>query len=262
MGAPALAATLPLARRGRCHASVTCDLAFHQPPGPVVAVCALVGGSSASTLALALARQAARESSAPVLVSESASDRAGLAVLAAQATALSLPQLAAHIHSGQPPPRPFEEPEPRLRLVAATPRRDGDVDADAMRELLKHARDAHGLVIVDCGTAWPAATAILDQATHIVWTLTASPPAIARATSLWEAGIAPAPGLRREALVASVTDRRQTTSVRALRRLAAERCERLVMAPFSAELARGEHDVEPLWRVLSALGAWLNPRRP
>ncbi len=50
----------------------------------------------------------------------------------------------------------------------------------------------------------------------------------------------PAPGRWREALLAITTERRPSASVRALRRLAAHRCERLALIPHSAAIARGE----------------------
>src|SRR5436305_1368767 len=43
-----------------------CGLAFERLGGPLVAVCGLAGGAGTTTLALALARQAARESALPV----------------------------------------------------------------------------------------------------------------------------------------------------------------------------------------------------
>jgi hypothetical protein len=213
-------------------------------------------------LAFWLARQAARESPVPVLLSEAASDRAGLATLAGRGTQVSLSEFAHQLHDGQTPPQAFVEVEPRLRLLATAPRPQRDVDPDAMRTLLGHARDAHGLVVVDCGTAWAAASPVLAHATHVVWTVCASAPAVARAAHLLGAEVLPAPGRWREALVASATDPRPSASVRALRHLAAVRCERLVIAPYIAQLARGEPaDGERLWRALNALAPLLRRER-
>src|SRR4051812_36549590 len=66
MAAAALAARVPLLNARRSEAAPACGLAFDEPGGPLVAVCGLVGGAGASTLALCLARQAAHESAAPV----------------------------------------------------------------------------------------------------------------------------------------------------------------------------------------------------
>ena len=68
MGAAAVAARLAQARLAARPRQATCDLAFDRAGGPVVAVCGLAGGVGSSTLALALSRQAALESCAPVLL--------------------------------------------------------------------------------------------------------------------------------------------------------------------------------------------------
>jgi hypothetical protein len=68
----------------------------------------------------------------------------------------------------------------------------------------------------------------------------ASAAAAAHARSLLASDALPAPGRRGEVLAALATGRRPSVSVRALRRLAGERCERLVLAPHSEALARGE----------------------
>ena len=121
MAAAALAARVPLLNARRSEAAVACGLAFDEPGGPLIAVCGLVGGAGASTLALCLARQAAHESAAPVLLTELAASSAGLAVLAGQASALSLGGLAQQVADGQTPARAFVELEPRLRLLASPP---------------------------------------------------------------------------------------------------------------------------------------------
>ena len=105
---------------------------------------------------------------------------------------------------------------------------------------MREAQAAHGLVVVDCGTSWVTAGPVLDAATHILWTLRASKDAVARARLLLASDALPAPGRRREVLVALAADRRSSASVRALRRLAAQRCERLVLAPYSDAVARGD----------------------
>src|SRR4051794_41494591 len=101
MGATAIAARikLPRAATQRDHASA-CGLAFDQPGGPLVAVCGLAGGAGTSTLALALARQAAHESTAPVLLCETDSSAGGLAAVAHASSRLSLGELATSALSG------------------------------------------------------------------------------------------------------------------------------------------------------------------
>src|SRR5688572_32800492 len=122
MGAAAIASGIRLPAAARTEESVSHGLRFDKLGGPFVAVCGLVGGSGASTLAFALARQAARESAAPVLLTESETHRAGLAVVAGQTTVLGLPDLAQQVADGQTPSEPFLELEHGLRLIAATPR--------------------------------------------------------------------------------------------------------------------------------------------
>ena len=184
MAAAALAARVPLLNARRSEAAVACGLAFDEPGGPLIAVCGLVGGAGASTLALCLARQAAHESAAPVLLTELAASSAGLAVLAGQASALSLGGLAQQVADGQTPARAFVELEPRLRLLASPPLHDAETEPEHLRALLREARAAHGLVIVDCGTDWTATGAVLNEASHIVWALPATRAALARAQAL------------------------------------------------------------------------------
>ena len=78
MGAAAIAARIPLPRRSR-RATADCAAGLRTLGGPLVAVCGLAGGAGTSTLALLLARQAARESTAPVLLDRGRPARAGLA---------------------------------------------------------------------------------------------------------------------------------------------------------------------------------------
>lgn len=240
MGASAIAARISLPIRARRERAASSGLAFDELGGPLVAVCGLVGGSGASTLAFCLARQAARESQAPVLLTESDSRGAGLAALAGHVTPLCLCRLAQRVADGQAPAEPFVEIEAGLRLVASAPGRGADPDPEHLSALIREARAAHGLVIVDCGSAWATAGPLLDAATHIVWTVTATGAAVARAGLLVVSDALPRPGRWHEVLVAVARERRPSASVRALRRLAAQRCERLVLAPHSDALPRGD----------------------
>jgi Mrp family chromosome partitioning ATPase len=122
MAAAAIAARVPLLNARQSEAAVACRLAFDEPGGPLIAVCGLVGGSGASTLSLCLARQAAHESAAPVLLTELDASSAGLAVFAGQAGALSLRGLAQQVADGQTPARAFVELESRLRLLVSPSR--------------------------------------------------------------------------------------------------------------------------------------------
>jgi len=263
MAAAALAARIPLVSARRSASAAACGLAFDEPGGPLVAVCGLVGGSGASTLALCLARQVARESAVPVLLTELDAGCAGLAVLAGQAASLCLRGLAQQVADGQAPARSFVELEPRLRLLASAPRRAAESEPEHLRALLRDARAAHGLVIVDCGTDWVAAGPVLNEASHIVWALPATRAVLARAQVLLASDVLPQPGRWRELLAATALDRHTGASVRALRHLAAQRCERLVLIPHSEALAHGDvaHGSEHLSRALTGLARTLRRGR-
>jgi hypothetical protein len=255
--AAAIKARLPM-RVGAEPRALSCGLEFSSTPGPLVAVCGLVGGSGASTLALALARQAAAESGVPILLTEPDSYRAGLAAMIGRSGGVGLAALAREVHDGNPPRHPFVEIEPRLRLVASSPGRDEPAPDEAIGGVLAHARDAHGLVVVDCGTSWAAAPGVLDYATHVLWTVRATAPGVAAAAAVLESLLPPAAGRSREALVATAAARRGGVNVRSLRRLAQLRCERLILSPFEESLGRGdESDPAAIASALTGLASFL-----
>lgn len=218
----------------------TAGLAFDELGGPLVAVCGLAGGAGTTTVALLLAHHAAAASTAPILLTEADPLRAGLAVLTGATTPHPLIDLAQQTANNHVPTDTFLELKPGLRLIAATPRRNTTTDAGAVRALLGEARAAHGLVIVDCATTWTPDSPPLASATHILWSTPATPAGLAQARALLDSELMPAPGRAVEALVATAHQPRARVSVRALRRLAAQRCERLVLIPHSAASARGE----------------------
>ena len=238
MAAAAIAARISapaLARRRR-----VVGLAFDELCGPLVAVCGLAGGAGSTTVALLLAHEAAAASAAPILLTEADPHRAGLAVLTGAATAHPLIDLAQHTANDNAPTETFLELEPGLRLIAAAPRRRTTTAPAAVQALLNEARAAHGLVIVDCATTWMPDSPTLASATHILWSTPATPAGLARARALLGSDLMPAPGRAVEALVATAHQPRARVSVRALRRVAAQRCERLVLIPHSDAAARGE----------------------
>lgn len=237
-------------------------LAFDELGGPLVAICGLVGGAGTSTLALLLARQAATESSAPILLTESDTQRAGLAGLTGHATPHSLDALASQRSEDHVPAETFAEIEPGLRLVAGTPHQQTPAPPDALDALLAEARDAHGLVIVDRGTSWTATFPFHGRATHLIWTLPATSAGLVSALLLFDSDVLPPPGRVPEIVVATAREPRASASVRALRRLAARRAERLVLIPHSAALARGESVLdEPIKRALTGLAPTLRKGR-
>lgn len=231
MGAPVLTAPVERDQDG---------LRFEAAGGPVVALCGLVGGAGTSTLAYLLARQAARESSAAVLLCEGEALAGGLAVLAGCSSPLGLTDLAALIDTGEHPDgAPFARIEDGLRLLATLPRQSGAARRQATGRVLSDARAAHGLVVVDCRTLdHPEAAGLLSLATHVLWVLPATDTAIAHADVLLACGALPAPRRAREALVAVATQPRVGASVRELRLRAGERIERLLLVPHVPELPR------------------------
>jgi Flp pilus assembly CpaE family ATPase len=253
MGAAALTARLTLPRPAvRAHA-LPRGLAFDVPGGPVVAVCGLVGGAGASTLALALAHQAAVESAAPVLLADTGGATSGLAGAAGARTQHSLTELAAALADGEPPACPFVELSSGMRLIAAGPRPEHPVDADAMRELLAQARDAHGLVVVDSGTRWAVDPAVLLYAHCIMWVTVATHPALRTARSLLDAALMPPAGDRPEILVARQIPGHAPVKVKALRHLARDRCDRLVLIAHGAHDPRQDHAPQTMAHALSAI---------
>jgi hypothetical protein len=246
---------VPRAARGS-HAATT--LAFDELGAPLVAVCGLAGGAGASTLSLLLARHSAAASSAPVLVTEADALRGGLAALAGAATPYPLVALALRVAADAAPAETFVELEPGLRLVAAAPQRCTADDPDAMRVLLDEARAAHGLVVVDCGTSWTADGPVLAQASHILWCIPATRTGLARASAVLGSDVMPAAGRHRELLVATARETTSRAGVRSLRRLAARRCDGLILIPRSEAAVRGERVADEAWmHALAGIGAAL-----
>ena len=97
---------------------------------------------------------------------------------------------------------------------------------------------------------------MLNEASHILWTLPATPAALARAQALLDSDVLPRPGRWRELLAATALDRRADAP--ACARCATsprQRCDRLVLIPHSDALARGDvaHGSEQLNRALTGL---------
>jgi Flp pilus assembly CpaE family ATPase len=262
MAAAAIASRAHLQRTARHPQSAASALAFDELGGPLVAVCGLAGGAGTSTLALLLAREVAASSTAPILLTETDPLHGGLAALTGRATPHPLIELARHVAEHEAPGKTFAELEPGLRLIAAQPRHCAPVDRDALLGLLAEARAAHGLVTVDCATSWMHHSAILAAATHILWSTPATRAGVARAAALLGSDVLPPAGRSLEVLVATAHQPRPPVSIRALRRLANGRCDRLVLIPYSAATARGEHAVdEPIVHAPTGLAYALRRTR-
>lgn len=260
MGAAAVAGQVGLAQKIRTRAAAAATLAFDDPGGPVVAVCGLAGGAATSTLALLLAREAARVSAAPILLTEADPQRAGLSVIAGRATPRPLSGLAQELAEDRTPTDAFAELAPGLRLIAANPLATPAADREALGALLDQARDAHGLVVVDCGTSWRADSPVLAHATHVVWTIPAAPVGLAVGQS--QLAVAPPAGRSPEVLAATAITPQPRVSVRALRTLARSRCRQLVLIPYDQALAHGRHtSSEATLRAVAAMAPTLRSRR-
>jgi hypothetical protein len=266
MGAAALAGGLALVRRSRPGEGQEGrdGLAFHDPGGPLVAVCGLVGGAGASTLAYLLARRAARHSSAPVLLSE-LRERGALAALAGAAAPLALRELAHAVEQQHQPERPFAQVAGGLRLVASDrPRPSEPVAAAALAHLLRDARDAHGLVVIDAGPPGGAEyDTLIDAATHSLFVLPATAAAVRQVALLAPGGVFDGVAATRSALLAVATYPGRGAQVKQLRRLAEPHFDRLLLVPHVPALAAGRHQqAEPgLEGTFAALATLLRRRR-
>lgn len=139
-------------------------------PAPLVAVCGIGGGVGTSTLAFLTAMYSQRFSSAPILLSDTGGPGASLAVLAEKGSPLSLPQAASAIAADALGVPLFVSVSPKLRLIAREPDFDDQPDAGGLVRLLRDARGAHPLTIVDCGSLQrPVERAVAEQASSILW---------------------------------------------------------------------------------------------
>ena len=258
MAAATLTARLPMRSIGATRKGAACGLAFDVARGPILAICGLTGGAGTTTLALALARQAAEESAMPVLLTETNTQTGSLATLTGHVTAHSLATLAASLgDEHESPSDTFAVVDGGLRLIAAAPQPATPLADGALSDLLAQARDVHGLVVLDCGTGWALDRAALASATHIIWTTPATTAGLARARVMLTSQVAPPAGRCREALAAVGMTPTPAASVRALRCLARGRCERLVLIPHDARTASRGTEAAGTLRALTALGSFL-----
>jgi len=224
-----------LPARGRRAQGPASALAYNQPGGPLIAVCGLAGGAGTTTLAVAVARQAAADSTVPALLADASPERAGVAAAVGAVSDCCLLDLAA----GRRPGRPFAEPAPRLRLVASAPKPAPQTTAGQLTDTLAGARAAHGLCVIDCATLASANEAILAAATDIVWVLPATAAAVKRAQILFASPLAPQ-RRGRELLAAVAVNDHAPAPTRALHALAAHRCDQLVLIGHHRGLADGD----------------------
>ncbi len=210
---------------------------------PLVAVCGLCGGAGASTLALLAARHATERSERPVLLADVGGPGGGLSLYAGLEAPRSLAGAANLIGAGEPPAGGiFAEGDGGLRLLSGGPELDADADREALARLLRDARQAHALTVVDCGTLRTAPEReVLAAASHVAWVVPATLSGARRGRRTLELfGI---DRERREMLVARHDGAGRTAPAEELTALAAGRGAPLILMPDVPDL--GEEAGEP-----------------
>jgi Flp pilus assembly CpaE family ATPase len=232
-----------------------------EPPtrlGSLLAVCGLAGGAGTTTLAYLMALAAASEWTEPVLVADTGGPSGALAAYAGVEVPRSLSELAEELGCGRPLGAGiYATRRDGLRVLASGPDFSSPDLDDQLYPLLAHAREAHGLTVIDCGTLTRRAEqAVAAVATHVAWVLAATRTSVERGRRILDA----APRLAgRELLVARGDARQQKAPLRDLRRMAGERHALLVLLPHLSRLDRGDLDVcaeeaqVPVQAILGAL---------
>ena len=220
----------------------TSDLPPVTRVGSLLAVAGLCGGAGASTLAYLVAGATARSWSTPVLVCDTGGPTAGLAVYARAESPLSFVGTAAAMAGAEPLVDVlFADAGAGVRVIASTPRLHGDADNGGLDALLRDAREAHALTVIDCGTLASAVDVhVLRAASHVTWVLPATAAALERGRRLLD--ILPTDSSRRELLVARRDPNGGKPPMPALKRLASDRGASLVLMPFLRDIDKGWPD--------------------
>ena len=209
--------------------------------GPLLAVCGLCGGAGASTVAYLTARFSARRRSGPVLVCDTGGASGGLADHAGVSAAQSLLEVAEQLTAGLPLGCVYAVGADGIRVLATGPRLTPGCVRDGVELVLEHAREAHALTVVDCGTLAREADRIaLAKSSHVAWVLPATPGGVRRGARVLDA-VDPHPP-RRELVVARRDARQPKAALRDLKRLARERNATLILVPDLPGLHGGETD--------------------
>jgi MinD-like ATPase involved in chromosome partitioning or flagellar assembly len=226
--------------------------------GPLLAVCGLAGAAGVTTLSYLIALAAVRQCTDPVLVADTGGPSGGLAACAGVEVERSLGELAQQLASGAPLGGGiYATGRDGLRVLATGPEFDSHPADDQVKLLLAHAREAHGLTVIDCGTLTrPAEQTAAAAATHLAWVLTASAHGVRRGLRVLDA-VPPMAG--KELIVARNDVRQASAPLRQLRRIAAERRALLVLVPHLPGLDAGRLDAcadaaqIPVQAILGAL---------
>jgi hypothetical protein len=225
--------------------------------GPLLAVCGLAGGVGTTTLAYLIALAASREWADPVLVADTGGPSGRLAACAGVEVPRSLPELAEQLAFGKPLGAGiYATRRDGLRVLASGPDFSSPDVGDQLFPLLAHAREAHGLTVIDCGTLnRHAEQAVAATATHIAWLLPASRAGVEHGRRILEA----APRFSGKELLVACDAGHTKAPLRDLRRVAGERRALLVLLPHLSRLARGQVDGSggkaqvPVQAILGAL---------
>ena len=225
--------------------------------GPLLAVCGLAGGVGVTTLSYLIALAAARQWTDPVLVADMGGPSGGLAACADLEVERSLSVLAQQMAAGVPLGGGiYATGRDGLRVLATGPAFSSDPADDQVSLLIAHAREAHALTVIDCGTlARAAEQAAATAATHVAWVLTATAHGVGRGLRVLEA----APPMAGKELIVARNDVRQPrASLRQLRAFAGERRAPLILVPQLSGLEAGRIDIcvnEAQVSVQAILGA-------
>jgi MinD-like ATPase involved in chromosome partitioning or flagellar assembly len=226
--------------------------------GPLLAVCGLAGGAGVTTLSYLVALAAVRQSADPVLVADTGGPSGGLAACAGVEVERSLSEVAGALSAGVALGGGiYATGQDGLRVLATGPEFFSRPADHQLERLLAHAREAHGLTVIDCGTlARAAEQTAAAAATHLAWVLTATADGVRRGLRVLEA----APPMAGKELVVARNDVRQANApLRQLRQIAAERRAPLVLVPHLAGLdarrldACAEAAQIPVQAILGAL---------
>jgi Flp pilus assembly CpaE family ATPase len=163
-------------------------LSFGEVPGPLLAAVGLCGGAGTSVLAYLTAVSAAAASEAPVLLADTGGPTGGVSAYTSVSTPLTLADISDRVAGEERvPPRFWADGPHGLRVLAGFPQFTAQGTDESVRRVLRDARAAHGLTVVDAGTlARPAEQAALAAASHVAWVLPATPSGVLRASRVLE----------------------------------------------------------------------------
>jgi len=209
--------------------------------GPLLAICGLVGGAGATSLAYLVAVAAARRSAEPVLVADTGGPCGGLATLAGVEAPRSLPELASQLAAGVALRYGLYAAGPAgVRVLASGPGLTSSCPHKELDRILADAREAHALTVIDCGTLGRDVDQVAAAAaTHTAWVMPATDPGVSRGVHVLQA----APQVSGKEILVSRRDVHQPKApLRELRRSAAVLRAPLVLVPHLPSLESGRID--------------------